>query len=76
MTEEETLLLSWRNSLREEDVISNDYSIEGETVTLTATRCVNENDIGKSLIVKCRLHVDDINRAIEFLSTKRDCLIF
>ena len=55
MTEEETLLLSWKKSLGEESVISNDYSIEGDIVILTVTRCVHEFDIGKSLVAKCRL---------------------
>lgn len=74
MTEEETLLLSWKKSLGEESVISNDYSIESDIVILTVTRCVHEFDIGKSLVAKCRLQVDDIKQAIEFLSNNRDCL--
>lgn len=75
MAEEETLLLSWKKSLGEESVISNDYSVEGDTVTLTVTRCIHEFDIGKSLVVKCHFHLDDINRAIEFLSNNRNILI-
>lgn len=75
MTEEETLLLSWRNSLRKEDIISNDFSIDGETVILTVNRCVDEYDVGKSLVAKCSLQFDSINHAIEFLSNNKQCLI-
>ena len=47
-------------SLEKENTISNDYSVEGETVILTDTRCIHEFDIGKGLVANCRLHVDDI----------------
>lgn len=75
MTEEETLLLSWKNSLEEESIISNDSFFDGKFVVLTVTRCINEYDIGKNLVAKCHFQVDDINRAIDFLSNNRDCLI-
>lgn len=75
MTKEETLLHSWKNSLGEESVFSNDYSVDGNIAILTVTRCINEYDTGRGLYVKCRFQVDDINRAIDFLSNNRDCLI-
>ena len=75
MSEEETLLLSWKNSLSNEEAVSNDYSIDGNIVFLTVTRCVDEYDVGKSLFAKCSLQLDSINHAIEFLSNNRECLI-
>lgn len=74
MTPEETLLISWRNSLPQNSIISNDYSIENGVAILTMTRCLNENDLGKTLIMKCPATIRDIEAAIELLSSNRERL--
>lgn len=77
MSPEEQLLLNWRNSLPPESILSNDFSINKQTSTvlLTTTRCLNENDLGASLVKKCSYSIDSIQKSIDLLSEKREILL-
>lgn len=74
MQEIEDLLLSWKNSLPEDSILSNDYSIEDDSVILTVSRCINQNDIGESLVEICPLQKERIISAINYLSSNRERL--